>query len=236
MAIVAALALSTVAFAAPLFAGGSVAAQEPAGDRQESALGASAVDLPGTDIAREDAATAVFAGGCFWCMEEAFEKVPGVVDAVSGFAGGDVANPSYYEVVSGETGHTEVVQVLYDPEVVSYDDLLYVFWRNVDLLDPGGQFCDRGESYRTGIFYATEAERQAAEASKREIEESGRFQLPPATEITQLDAFYEAEDYHQDFYKNQPTRYTFYKDACGRDARLDELWGDEAGGFLPAIP
>lgn len=179
----------------------------------------------------ENARTAVFAGGCFWCMEEAFEKVPGVIDAVSGYAGGTEVNPSYYEVASGTTGHTEVVEVIYDPETVSYEDLLYVFWRNVDLLDSGGQFCDRGSSYRTGIFYGTEAERLAAEASKRALQESGQFNQPIVTEITALDVFYVAEGYHQNYYITDSIRYSFYKSACGRERRLEQLWGDEAGGL-----
>jgi peptide-methionine (S)-S-oxide reductase len=178
----------------------------------------------------ENARTAVFAGGCFWCMEEAYEKVPGVIDAVSGYTGGPEVNPSYYEVASGSTGHTEVVQVIYDPELVTYDELLYVFWRNIDLLDSGGQFCDRGSSYRTGVFYGSEEERTAAEATRQELLDSGRFTRPIATEITALDVFYEAEDYHQNYYETDPIRYSFYKSACGRERRLEQLWGDEAGG------
>lgn len=165
-------------------------------------------------------------------MEEAYEKVIGVIDAVSGYAGGTVVDPSYYDVASGTTGHTEVVQVLYDPSVVAYEELLDVFWRNIDLLDAGGQFCDRGSSYRTGVFYATEAERASAEASKQKLEASGRFSLPIVTEITPLDVFYMAEAYHQNYYKTDAVRYQFYKSACGRVRRLEQLWGEEAGGAI----
>jgi peptide-methionine (S)-S-oxide reductase len=185
----------------------------------------------------ENAETAVFAGGCFWCMEEAYEKVPGVYEAVSGFAGGDVSDPGYYDVVAGGTGHTEVVRVYYDPQAVSYEDLLHVFWRNVDPIDAGGQFCDRGQSYRTGIFYESEEERRLAETSKRELEESGRFNQPIVTEIEPLDViegddndgFWRAEENHQDYYRKNPLQYSFYKEGCGRVRRLEQLWGDEAG-------
>lgn len=171
--------------------------------------------------------TAVFAGGCFWCMEEAFEQVEGVSAVVSGYTGGDVENPTYRQVTSGFTGHTEAVQVNYDETVVSYEDLLYIFWRNVDLLDSGGQFCDRGDSYRTGIFYANESQRRAAQQSKSDLAESGRFNRPIVTEITELDVFYEAEGYHQDYYLTNPGRYSLYKSACGRVRRLTQLWGEE---------
>ncbi len=183
-------------------------------------------------VSPENATTAVFAGGCFWCMEEAYEKVIGVIDAVSGYAGGTEVDPTYYDVASGTTGHAEVVQVIYDPELVTYDDLLNIFWRNIDLLDAGGQFCDRGSSYRTGVFYVTEEERVSAEASRRELEASGRFSLPIVTEITPLDVFYPAEGYHQNYYKTDPIRYQFYKTACGRVRRLEQLWGEEAGGAI----
>lgn len=165
-------------------------------------------------------------------MEEAYEKVIGVIDAVSGYAGGTTENPTYYEVTSGTTGHTEVVQVVYDPAMVTYEDLLYVFWRNIDLLDAGGQFCDRGSSYRSGIFFDSREQRVAAERSKHEIETSGQFNVPIVTEITELEAFWVAEDYHQNYYQTEPVRYNFYKDACGRERRLIQLWGEEAGGPL----
>jgi methionine-S-sulfoxide reductase len=171
---------------------------------------------------------ATFAGGCFWCVEQAFDKVDGVIETVSGYAGGDVANPTYMQVSSGRTGHAEVLQVTYDPARVDYEHLLYVFWRNVDPLDGGGQFCDRGSQYRTGIFYHNEEQRRQAEASLKELVDSNRFSEPIRTEITQLDAFYPAEDYHQDYYKKSPARYNFYVTACGRYARLDQVWKDEA--------
>jgi peptide methionine sulfoxide reductase msrA/msrB len=172
-------------------------------------------------------ARATFAGGCFWCMEAPFDKVSGVVSTTSGYAGGRVKNPTYEQVSEGSTGHTEVLQVAYDPAKVSYGHLVEVFWRNVDPTDRGGQFCDRGSQYRTAIFYEGEAQKRAAEASKRALEASGRLKRPIVTEIVPLDAFYPAEDYHQDFYKKSPVRYTSYRAGCGRDRRLEELWGKE---------
>jgi peptide-methionine (S)-S-oxide reductase len=179
----------------------------------------------GAEPVPDDAAHATFAGGCFWCMEPPFDKTPGVYATISGYAGGEVDNPTYRQVSAGGTGHAEVVRVAYDPETVTYEQLLEVFWHNVDPTDAGGQFCDRGSQYRTGIFHETEEQRAAAEASKRQLEQSGRLPGPVVTEITPLDAFYPAEDYHQDFYKKSPVRYTSYRAGCGRDRRLKELWG-----------
>ena len=179
-------------------------------------------------MAQMNTEKATFAAGCFWCTEQAFDKVEGVIETVSGYAGGNVPNPSYRQVSSGNTGHAEVLQVTYDPSKVSYDHLLYVFWRNVDPLDGGGQFCDRGNQYRPAIFYHNEEQRAQAEASLKELQSSGRFSRPIRVEITPLDAFYPAEDYHQNFYRNNPARYNFYVNACGRYARLDQVWGDEA--------
>ncbi len=173
-------------------------------------------------------ARATFAGGCFWCMEAPFDKVPGVVSTTSGYAGGRVKNPTYEQVSEGSTGHTEALQVAYDPAKTSYEQLVEIFWRNVDPTDRGGQFCDRGSQYRTGIFYEGEAQKRAAEGSKRALEASGRLKKPIVTEIVPLDAFYPAEDYHQDFYKKSPVRYMTYRAGCGRDRRLEELWGKEA--------
>lgn len=185
--------------------------------------------LPTSAFADDDErATALFAGGCFWCVEEAFDAVDGVVATTSGFAGGDVENPSYEQVVAGGTGHYESVLVEYDPSRVSYEELLYVFWRNVDPLDGGGQFCDRGDHYRAAIFAGTEDEYRAARASKEELEQSGRFEKPIATEILQRTTFYAAEEYHQNYYQKNPLRYRFYVTTCGRYARLDRVWGDEA--------
>jgi peptide-methionine (S)-S-oxide reductase len=168
---------------------------------------------------------AYFAGGCFWCMEEAFEKVDGVLDAVSGYMGGAVKNPSYEEVSTGRTGHAESVEVRYDPSKVTYAQLLEVFWRNVDPITPDAQFCDHGNQYRAAIFYQTEEEKRAAEDSKRAIEQSKRFSTPIVTQLTGASEFYPAEEYHQDFYKKNPVRYKFYKFTCGRAQRLETLWG-----------
>ena len=173
-------------------------------------------------------AKAVFAGGCFWCVEEAFEKVYGVLSAVSGYAGGTVDNPTYQQVSSGITGHTEVVEVTFDPSRVSYERLLYVFWRNIDPLDGRGQFCDSGSQYRTAIFTRDAEQKRLAEASRKELESSGRFDRTIHTEITPLVAFYPAEDYHQDYYKRSAARYKFYVTACGRYQRLDQVWGKES--------
>ena len=169
--------------------------------------------------------TAVFAGGCFWCTESDFEKVDGVIDAVSGYTGGRVANPSYEQVSAGGTGHVEAVKVIYDPDKVSYAQLIDVFWRHVDPTDRGGQFVDRGSQYRSVIFYSGEEQRQLAEASKKELEQSGRFAKPIVTEILPLGPFYEAEGYHQDYYKKNPIRYNFYRAGSGRDQFIDKVWG-----------
>jgi len=176
----------------------------------------------------EGAARATFAGGCFWCMEPPFDKTPGVLSTTSGYAGGSVKNPSYRQVSAGVTGHAEVVQVVYDPKTVSYEELLEVFWRNIDPTDGGGQFCDRGNQYRTAIFYDGEEQRAAAEASRRRLDESGTLPGRIVTEITPLEAFYPAEEYHQDFYKKSPRRYSSYRAGCGRDRRLTQLWGESS--------
>jgi peptide-methionine (S)-S-oxide reductase len=170
-------------------------------------------------------AKAVFAGGCFWCMEEAFEKVEGVVSVTSGYMGGTKTNPTYEEVSAGNTGHAESVEVLYDPAKVSYSKLLDHFWKNVDPLTPNAQFCDHGSQYRAVIFYGNEEEKRQAEASKQAIEQSKRFTEPIVTQIAMASKFYPAEDYHQDFYKKNPIRYKFYKTSCGRVNRLEMLWG-----------
>jgi methionine-S-sulfoxide reductase len=170
-------------------------------------------------------AVAVFAGGCFWCVEEAFEKVPGVHRAVSGYTGGTVERPTYGEVASKATGHFEAVQVTYDPTKVSYPQLLDWFWRNIDPVDGDGQFCDKGSPYLTAIFYAGEAQRAAAEASKQQLQDSGRFKEKIATVIKPAGPFWVAEDYHQDYYKKNPNRYQYYKFACRRAQRLEQIWG-----------
>jgi peptide methionine sulfoxide reductase msrA/msrB len=176
---------------------------------------------------QENEHTATFAGGCFWCVEADFEKVAGVREVLSGYAGGDKDNPTYEEVSAGGTGHVEAVQVLYDPEKISYQALLDIFWRHVDPTDSGGQFVDRGSQYRTVIFYEDEEQRRLAEASKRELEKSGPFDKPIVTEIRPLGKFYKAEDYHQDYYKNHGLRYKFYRWNSGRDQFLSKVWGDK---------
>ncbi len=173
-------------------------------------------------------AKATFAGGCFWCLEEVFEKVDGVISATSGYIGGRVATPTYKQVSDGRTGHAEAVEIVYDPEKVSYARLLEVFWRNVDPLAADRQFCDAGRQYRSAIFYHDEAQRSAAEATKRTLAESKRFDQPIATEIADAATFYPAEEYHQDYYRKNPVRYKYYKWNCGRAQRLEELWGPPA--------
>ena len=175
-------------------------------------------------------ATATFAGGCFWCEETAFEGLPGVISVTSGYTGGQKKNPTYEEVSSGSTGHAESVQVLFDPAKISYAKLLEIFWHNVDPLDPGGQFCDRGTQYRSAIFYADEGQRREAEASKHALEKEARFQGRIATQLVPASTFYPAEEYHQQFYRKNPVRYKQYRQGCGRDARLKQLWGEPAGG------
>lgn len=170
-----------------------------------------------------DAATATFAAGCFWCVEEAFEKVPGVADAVAGYTGGQTENPTYRTVSAGGTGHYEAVRVIYDPARVSYAQLLEVYWKNVDPFDPTGQFCDKGASYRAAIFPATTEEAQAAAASKQAVAQ--RFSRAVAVAILPAARFYDAETYHQDYYLKNPQTYRFYKWRCGRAQRLEELWG-----------
>lgn len=173
-------------------------------------------------------AVATFAGGCFWCMEPPFDKLAGVISTISGYTGGTTANPTYEQVVRGGTGHAEAVQVVYDPAKITYEQLLAVFWRNVDPHDAGGQFCDRGDSYRTGIFVHDEAQKRAAEESKKALAASGKLKSPIVTEIVPAGKFYPAEEYHQDYYRKNPFRYQVYRTNCGRDARLREVWGAEA--------
>jgi peptide-methionine (S)-S-oxide reductase len=175
--------------------------------------------------AQQNLSTAIFALGCFWCGEEAFEKVPGVVSAVSGYTDGRTARPSYEQVSSGTTGHTEAVQVTFDPAKLSYEKLLDVFWLNHDPTTVDRQFCDGGSQYRPGIYWLTEEQRKAAEASKAKYEKLKAFRQPIVTPIVKASQFWPAEDYHQDYYKKNPVRYQFYTSGCGRYARLDELWG-----------
>jgi peptide-methionine (S)-S-oxide reductase len=175
-------------------------------------------------------ASAIFAGGCFWCEETAFVGLPGVISVTSGYTGGQKKNPTYEEVSAGGTGHAESVEVVYDPAKTSYERLLEVFWHNVDPFQKDGQFCDHGTQYRSAIFYRDEAQRKAAEDSKRKLEEQPRFKGKIVTQIVAASTFYPAEEYHQAFYKKNPVRYHSYRAGCGRDARLKEIWGEPAGG------
>ena len=181
------------------------------------ALGSASAQAPKT-------ATAIFAGGCFWCTEADFDKVPGVISTTSGYIGGTVKNPTYSQVSTGGTGHAEAVEVVYDPAKVTYAKLLDVYWRSIDPLVKDKQFCDSGDQYRSAIFYMTDEEKKLAEETKKKVE----AKFAPRTVYTQIvkaDTFYKAEDYHQDYYKKNESRYNFYRWNCGRDQRLEQLWG-----------
>jgi peptide-methionine (S)-S-oxide reductase len=182
---------------------------------------------PGMAAPSPKLASAVFAGGCFWCTEADFDHIPGVVSTTSGYAGGKVANPTYEQVSAGGTGHIESVKVVYDPAKVSYRTLVARFFRTVDPLDPGGQFCDRGDQYRTAIFVANAAEREIAEATK--VRAAALLKKPVATLILPAARFYPAEGYHQNYYRKNPVRYKYYRWRCGREARLQQVWGKSAG-------
>lgn len=171
-------------------------------------------------------ATATFAGGCFWCMEPPFDKLKGVISTTSGYMGGHVDNPSYKQVSRGGTGHAEVIQIIYDPNQISYEKLLKTFWHNVDPTDAGGQFCDRGDQYRTSIFYHNAEQKELAQQSKEVLDSDKPFSKEVITPIVAASNFYPAEDYHQDYYQKNPIRYKYYRYSCGRDARLESLWGD----------
>jgi len=214
--------------AALLMLGGAGAGAGPA---TEPPAKAPAAARPATATAATAAttATAIFAGGCFWCMEPPFDALPGVVSTTSGYSGGITVNPTYEQTSAGGTGHAEVVRVVYDPRRVSYQKLLEVFWRNIDPVAVDRQFCDVGDQYRSAIFATTPEQLRLAQASKRRLEESGRFKQPIATEIENAKPFYAAEDYHQDYYKKNPVRYKFYRFNCGRDQRLRDVWGQPAG-------
>jgi len=172
---------------------------------------------------------ATFAGGCFWCMEAPFDKLPGVVSVMPGYTGGHVKNPTYEQVSEGGTGHTEAVQIVYDPARIDYAKLLDIFWRNTDPTVRNRQFCDVGSQYRTGIFYHSEEQRLLALKSKEALEKTKSFKEPIVTEVTEAGEFYPAEEYHRQYYKKNPVRYKYYRSGCGRDRRLKELWGDAAG-------
>jgi len=199
---------------------GLITSAVPLGLRGGASLDPRPSVLP-TQVAEPD--TAVFAGGCFWCMEPPFDKLDGVISTTSGYAGGHVSNPTYEQVTAGGTGHREAVRVLFDPDRVSFQELLEVFWKNVDPLDSGGQFCDRGFSYTTAIFPRSEEQARIAEASKADIRE--RLGNPVATEVVPEASFFPAEEYHQNYYQKNPLRYKFYRWSCGRDGRLEQLWG-----------
>lgn len=175
--------------------------------------------------AERDSGVAIFAGGCFWCTEADFDKLPGVLSTTSGYIGGHLENPSYEQVSAGNSGHIEAVQVRFDPSQTSYAKLLEAYWPTIDPLTANAQFCDRGAQYRSAIFYATAEEQALAEASKAALQASGRFNQPIVTEILPATTFYPAEDYHQDYYQNNPLRYAYYRNGCGRDKRLEQLWG-----------
>lgn len=179
-----------------------------------------------------ETAEALFAGGCFWCIESAFEYVDGVVTAVSGFAGGDEVHPSYKDVASGKTKQIESVLVVYDPSKVTYEQLVEYFWKQIDPTDAGGSFVDRGHQYTSAIFYFTEEQKQIAEVSKKALDDSGKYDAPIVTPIREATPFYPAEDYHQDYYKKNPIRYTYYRNGSGRDQYLKEVWGENTSHGL----
>ena len=190
---------------------------------------AGAQDQTLAETAPKRLSSAIFAGGCFWCVESDFDKVDGVIETVSGYTGGEIANPTYKQVSKENTGHYEAVKVTYDPDLVSYDTLVEYFFRHVDPTDPYGQFCDKGDSYRTAIFVNTDDERAVAEAEIGEIETSGVLQDPIVTRVIQAETFWPAEDYHQNYYKKNPLKYRYYRASCGRDGRVEDLWGESVG-------
>lgn len=196
----------------------ALAIKEPSANLLETGVTSKSVDETGK------LTTATFAGGCFWCMEQPFDNIPGVASTTSGYTGGQVENPTYPQVSSGNTGHVEAMQVTYDSEQVSYSTLLETFWHNIDPLDNRGQFCDKGTQYRSAIFYETLEQQQAAEASRQDIAE--QLDSPVATDILPATTFYPAEDYHQNYYQTHPVRYKVYRFGCGRDQRLGEVWGE----------
>lgn len=212
--------LAAASACAPGNTGGGTPAAQPMGEAMSAA-----------EARSRGLALATFAGGCFWCMEPPFDALDGVLSTTSGFMGGEERNPTYQQVASGATGHAEVVQVLYDPETVDYQRLLFVFWRNIDPTTADRQFCDRGAQYRPAVFFHDAEQRRLAEESKQELEQQGLFPSPIVTEITAAGDFWPAEEYHQGYYRKNPSRYRAYRRRCGRDARLGELWGKEAGGL-----
>ena len=192
------------------------------------ALLSAALLLGGGAAASAAKAVATFAGGCFWCVESDFDQVPGVLKTESGYTGGTLDDPTYETVTAGGTGHYEAVRITYDPAKVSYDKLLDVFWHSVDPTDAGGQFCDRGESYRTAVFFHSPEQKRAAVASRKAIDGAGGLKGSIVTPILMAKTFHEAEEYHQDYYMKNPLRYRFYRFGCGRDKRVRDLWGEDA--------
>jgi peptide-methionine (S)-S-oxide reductase len=186
-----------------------------------------AADAPGKVSAK--LAKATFAGGCFWCMEPPYDKLPGVISTTSGYIGGKTVNPTYQSISSGTTGHAEAVEVVYDPAKITYEKLLDVFWKNIDPTVRDRQFCDSGSQYRSGIFFHDAEQKRLAEASKAALMKSKPFAGDIVTEVTMATTFYPAEDYHQDYYLKNPVRYSIYRNGCGRDARLKQLWGSASG-------
>jgi peptide-methionine (S)-S-oxide reductase len=210
----------TLLNSAILLIGGLLAACEPM-----AAQAPQAAQTPATAQAVENPGVAIFAGGCFWCTESDFDKVPGVIETTSGYIGGHVENPSYEQVSAGNSGHLEAVRVRFDPSKTSYAKLLEAYWPTIDPVTANAQFCDHGTQYRSAIFYSTPQEQQLAEASKAALDKSGRLPGPVVTEILPASTFYPAEDYHQNYYQRNPLRYHYYRNGCGRDQRLEQLWG-----------
>lgn len=186
---------------------------------------AHADDFGKAEASAQKTAKAVFAGGCFWCTESDFEKLDGVVEAVSGYIGGESSTANYKAVTKGNSGHYEASEVIYDPTKITYSELVEFFWRHIDPTDPRGQFCDKGSSYRSAIFYSNEDEKKIAEDSLANLEQNKPFSDAIVTPVLPANTFYEAEDYHQDYYKKNPIRYRFYRHSCGRDKRVEQLWG-----------
>jgi peptide-methionine (S)-S-oxide reductase len=198
-----------------------------------AAIGCASIAFGSLAIAADSPATATFAGGCFWCMEPPFEHLPGVLKTRVGYTGGQKRNPTYEEVSAGGTGHAEAVQLTYDPTKITYEQLLDVFWHNVDPVTRDAQFCDHGRQYRSAIFYADDTQRRLAEESKQKLQSSAKLPGPIVTEIVAASEFWPGEEYHQRYHEKNPIKYRYYRWGCGRDARLRELWGDAAGAPEP---
>lgn len=186
----------------------------------------SVADEVATPATRQDTSVATFAGGCFWCMEPPFDKMDGVISTTSGYTGGHTKDPTYQQTSSGRTGHTEAVQIVFEPNKVSYQELLDVFWLNIDPTTLDRQFCDRGSQYRAEIFYHDPEQKRLADGSKTELNKTKPFKEPIVTAVSKAVKFYPAEEYHQDYYQKNPLRYRYYRYGCGRDKRLKQLWGD----------